>query len=263
MKKQLGVTLIELMLVMAVGGAILLMGMNFYQSIQTQQYFRDLQANVDQIFLGMGKYYRANCRLQKTPEGLAVPGLGTLDPNTNNANIVPVSINQDLVNNGFLETAPIFNALVDPNDPASYIAQFNLTITSRSITPCFNLSNTVATQTCSNAMTAANLKNYIWTEQVAVKVIDQDNVQLYQRTLNATCTSTLAGNSVVPCNQSTGGPYLVWERLPSVRAPQLESSDWLLRPLIKEFLLQYTNDDFYVVSGASSSNTTNYYLCGG
>jgi prepilin-type N-terminal cleavage/methylation domain-containing protein len=56
-----GVTLLEVMLVIAIAGSILAMGISQYQSMQRDSNVRQVQANVDTLFNAMAYWYKANC----------------------------------------------------------------------------------------------------------------------------------------------------------------------------------------------------------
>lgn len=261
--KQVGMTLLEIMLVLAIGATIIALGLQQYQRYKMDADVERVKANVEMLFQGLANYYKANCRN------------GNLNP-TDSSNplskdpypIVTSSANL-LTTNNFLPAGrwpPIPNGLVDATSGAyGYIAQFSWISTSRQ--PSGQIHTDWATTTTTVAMSVNTGEVRVLQAQVAVKLPTSlvANANAYRAMLGADCVSSASGTTVTPCptgSLSTTGSYLVWERMPSMASPDTASPYWLTMPRIKEFNSLYTNDEMY---GASNSTfeATNYYLCGG
>ncbi len=253
-KNQKGITLLEFMLVMAIGTSMILLSLKMYESYKLEQSFDTLQGNVDILFQALGKYYKANCA-------------GTTF-NTVGASPVPVSI-ATLQSGGYLDMTGWIpsNSLVNNtglNGPLSaFVLQFNplpavsvntIACTSGSATPC---SNYVV-----QALPAGQSAGVVWVAQVAVQLANTANITTYMGRMGAQCVSTFSATTVTPCTSTpTALDTLVWERLPSFVSPQATSILWPMMPMLKQFQLQYTHDQNYELNSGFSG--TQYYTCGG
>lgn len=269
-KHQLGVTLLEVLLALAIGAAVILMGIKQYQQYQTQQYIAQLQFNIDELFQGMGLYYQANCT--------------SLNPSTTN---VPIDISTGLQTPGYLRTQwQPFNPLINNTSTANYVVQLNVsgtTPTKRYASACWNFTGQQSGLDCSPTPTVTQSPVYIWRTQVAVEFPSSANMEAYQSIFGADCISDISGSVVTPCESSppsTTGHYLVWERLPSFATTTSSSGLWPSMQVLHEFNLQYNHDQMYELQNPSyvSSyytavnntpadappiNASQNYMCGG
>lgn len=261
-----GITLLEILLVFAVGMVILLMGLRVYQQFSVQGQVARLQSNVDVLFQALASFYQANCRSGKlSPAQITVwPPLG------------PVSIDlTELQKTGaeFLRNWHPENPLV--NLDKGYIIQFNPSQTSkkalnrRYVSTQFSTTRNPASISNPQAIKKAEAAAVPWRVQVAIRIKNTTKMQAYRTLLGADCISTLMmGNMVFPCDTGPGqGDYLVWERPPLFALPRSSSALSSSIARVQQFNQQYTNDDFYGlnVDDANLDKTSRYetYLCGG
>ena len=71
-KQQTGVSLLELLLVLAIASSIALLGIRMYQRYQVDQDAERLLYTVNTLFLGMSRYYQANCRSGPIPQAIDI-----------------------------------------------------------------------------------------------------------------------------------------------------------------------------------------------
>jgi type II secretory pathway pseudopilin PulG len=250
--KLRGMTLLEVLLVIVIGIAILILGFRQYQNIKAESDFQIIQYNVDTLFSAMSLYFQANC------------SQGTLSPSYLSpqkfSTPFPISINNDLMNPtyAYLTVLPKASSLVSStNGWTSYIVQFNPQINIRQMTP---------------NQTGNNLNNnlgmaLIWTIQVAVHMKSNTGVQTYANILDAACISSMQNGMVTSCNSNpTPGKYIVFQRLPSWASPNSLSNYWTMNPQVKLFKQLYTTAPFqYLMNsqGYSTQGNMQYYLCNG
>lgn len=243
-KKHSGMTLLEMILTLVVGLAILSFGLRQYQIYSFQSDMNRLRLTTDQLFNAMANYYRAQCHSFpiSTP---AIP-------------VTVVTLQQD----GFLSD-PLYSPLVDNTGNAGYITQFILgPLTNRYYYACWIQDG--ATTCTLPELTAANPTVTLWYIQIAIKIANSTKAKAlaYQGMLSATCVS----DSPNACNENAGNPsYLIWQRLPSfVASSKKLSSYWLSMPAIEQFNLQYSHDQMYEFENTAYANSEGaYYLCGG
>jgi type II secretory pathway pseudopilin PulG len=267
----LGVTLLETVLVFAIAAALVVMGLRQYQIYKRDADMQQMQASVDQLFQAAAKYYYANCKG------------GSLDPNINSFQngTVFLNINNDLIGNHYLSSAPITNEIA-----LMYMVQFNSNPTPRML--C--ISNTSGP--CTNVQYGIN---YNWTIEVSVFTADSSTASTYLSPAQATCVGgfyfflgatpcSLAANFASNCTAlttPTGNPVLdlanieqafsngcpvnnpglynnilAWERLPSMASPNAQSDMWGTMPAIKQFKRSYE------INPTSGITTNEYFLCG-
>jgi Tfp pilus assembly protein PilE len=275
---QKGITLLEVMLVLTLAAFVMVMSIRMYIGREREANIAALQLEVDQIFLAMGNYYRANCRLDKNnlnPNTMPAAStliravVGTATGSTPSlANFITLPAN--------LTTLPM-NPLVtstSANTDMGYIAQFNSQAPQSVVaTSCVILTpGTPATTACSAGATptTTNAQSLVWQIQVSVDVGSLASVLATR--MGADCVSstnpTLDKNNntvVYPCSAHQSGTFLVWTRLPSYASPQMQSPLWQTMPLIKQFNQQYTQDPMYQLSGGTNEggNGDSFYICGG
>lgn len=275
MNTSKGLTLLEVMLVLAIASVILILGMSQYQSLQIDQNIKQANYNVDYLFQGLRNYYYANCRGQYNPSSSSYAQYtnysnGTLNPSQSPPSPFPVSITSStgLLGLGFISKWPqISSSIIDSTNSNAYVVQFNLIQqSSKTTSGCWNIVPGGLACTTITSETPVRL----WTAQVAAKILPAkvSNALAYKAMLLADCVSSLSGSTVTPCATSTGGggsnnTYLVWTRLPFNASSSKNAS--LLAPsmaVLKEFTAQYTNDPMYE-SGSTANAAAQYYLCGG
>src|SRR3990167_6219050 len=123
-----GVTLIEVMLVIAIATSLTLMVMKQYQMMKRDSDVQQVNYNVDQIMDAAARYYQANCRVQvDATTGQVVGTAGTLDP----AHAPPPS-NPFIITVAALRAAGYLTAVLPPNPIVNeaganngYMVQFN------------------------------------------------------------------------------------------------------------------------------------------
>lgn len=247
---QKGMTLLEVILVLAIASTFVAMGFRVYQGFNADRNLQQINYNVDVLFQGLKAFYSSTC--------------STLQ--VSSANPFPIVIS-DLVANKFIEQQwpPFQSPIVDSS---SYVVQFNRSTSTRNISQCYkDVGTNVVTCSTPQEIIAKNTV-LLWRLQVAVKVLDVAQAENYRAMLGANCVSSLVGSIVTPCSASPNpaGGYLVWERLPSFATPNASSAYWPSIHGVLQFKRQYTNDDFY----AFTTNDITYnggayqnYLCGG
>jgi type II secretory pathway pseudopilin PulG len=268
-RRYAGATILELMLVIAIGASILYLSILQYQSYRYNADAAQVQANVNAIFQSLSAYYRQNCDRNPStyigPSGnkVAHTDYGTLNPlNSSFATFLNIDIQTDLRDNGFLTTNfPLNNPLVNKSGAGSngYVAQFNLgTPTQRQI--CDTGPAACATPMDIGAITT-------WIAQVAVQIYNPTNnpkvAQTYLNLLGGDCLSTASGNQVSPCvaNSIGSGNYVVWARLPSNSNIAAQSDYWTTMPTVSQFKQMYTTYPILNLTNGSATSNQNY-LCG-
>lgn len=298
-KKYHGVTLLEVMLVLAIGASITVLSLRMYRTYVNDQYLGQIQLTVDSIFTAMGIYFKANCNDQKDSTGTVIRA-GALSPSTityPTTDSVNVNIETQLsgtASGNFLQTTLIPNPIVDETVGADgYFAQFNPINTGTGNTPgtigqytCWNygasstttydtgpyLSSTVVCSDQSLPQSSPNVKPIplsevlIWRIQVSVKIKDQYSATTYKNLLGADCTSSESNGVIAPCSAKSPGQYVVWERMPSLASPRTSSGYWELSPMQADFNRQYTHDPMYEMmypTYNTSWTSQPFYVCGG
>lgn len=258
--QERGVTILEIILVLAISSAILLLSVKQYQSYKVDSDVNQVLYNVDQIFQAASYYYQANCRNQVSPTtGMSIPGSGLLDPSNNPAN--PTVVQADyLLQNHYLRDALPVNPIVyyDPTSALmkSYVVQFNLV--SPQSQRVINLSN---------GGTANGGTIYVWKIQVAVRLRNPATVSQYLNLLRGNCLSHQVGAMVTPCPSTPAAPsandtYVVFERLPSLPSAEGNSGLNATNVAVKQFNQQYTTYPILYLTSGVTPVTPQNYLCG-
>lgn len=255
-KKQMGLSIFELLFFLVIAGMLVILGIRQYQMLRLDNEAQQAQANVNTILQAMGTYYKANCFGTYAP--------GDYKPGTLNPDHVPppqpqypINIKTDLIQAGFLNSPNIFypNPFINSAGAvgtSGYVAQFNQSTSIRYICTAANCAQKVAIGTIIS-----------WQAQVAFLTTDPSQAATYKDLLNADCTSSINGSTVQPCSSNRPGPYLVWERLPSMASPPTTSAFWPFNPTVKQFNQMYTTYPInYLMSTVSKDPTMQYFLCG-
>lgn len=268
-RRHAGATLLEVMLVIAIGASILYLSILQYQSYRYNADATQVQANVNAIFQSMSAYYRQNCDRNPStyiaPSGnqVARTNYGTLNPlSSGYSSPLHIDIQTNLRDNGFLTTNfPLNNPLVNKSGIGSngYVAQFNLgSPTQRQI--CGTGPAACATPMDIGAITT-------WIAQVAVQIYNPTNnpkiAKTYLNLLGGDCLSTASGNQVEPCVDGSmgSGNYVVWARLPSNSNTAAQSNYWTMMPTVSQFKQMYTTYPILNLTNGSAASNQNY-LCG-
>ena len=260
--KYEGLSLLEVMLVLAIVSAILILGLRQYQTYQADTDVQQVKYNVDTLFLAATKYYVANCsNTWKSTGGTNLvsinndPNVGTLDPTHNPPPSNPYIVLDGTIstltnpNNGFLpESLMLINPIVDRSEGFNgYYVQFNRYDSTRMI----KVSNAAGVMSDQSAGTIVN-----WRIQVTVKLNNASMANQYKQLLLGNC---LVSSSTATCASGSGsGSYVVFERLPSLAFPGMMVDD-LFNPITKQFKQSYTT---YPILDITSGAKTQYYLCG-
>lgn len=250
MKRQEGVTLIEVLLVLVISMGILYLSLQQYLSFRRDADITTVQYNVDLLFQSLAKYFRANCRTN--------PSFNSYFPGQS----ISVSMNT-LVNGGYLTTPIALNPLVDPSGPGKgYVMQFNQYQTGGNLP-----TRTVTKSTLSGGTSVSVGKIVIWRAQVSVNISPTYQTSTaapaLKNSFSADCLSSLAGAIVTPCATAPTGSttYIAWERVPSLSSSQSNSTFWQSMPMLKLFTQMYTTDPILILTDQTQSGSQ-YYVCG-
>lgn len=254
-KRQEGIKLIELLLVMAIAAGILFYSFRQYLSYRSDADAYQLRYNVDLIFQAMAQYFRANC-------GKTGHVLNADYPDGSFAVTMT-----DLKDGGYLTTKLAFNPLVTQTTPEQgYVMQFNQKRPLPAREQEFYANPPIVPGTVSKATIGQII---LWNAQVSVLLKNASTAKQYQRLLQANCLSTLgsAGGSAIvyPC---TGGPspngarYAVWMRLPSLSSSQSNSTYWTTMPVVKEFTQRYTTYPVIMIDDKAMFSDQQFFVCG-
>lgn len=285
-----GVTLLEVLLVLAVISSIIILSIRQYQIYRLDADVHQVRFNIDQLTNAAAGYYQANCT-----------NGGTLDPDSSPTSPYVINVTSDLINKGFLPANALgYSPLIDNASPlGAYQVQFNKYTTPRQV--CVrgtNATGITPSAGCTSALQIGTL--VIWKIQVAVLLNDSTLAQQYQNLFLADCVSTKSATGIVSCSQSasfsalcqfyrnippndplyaiynslannmgcpTSGSsasynnYVVWERLPSFATPDTQSPFWQTNPLVQQFTQMYSTYPITYLTGAN--HTTEFqYFCG-
>ncbi len=263
-KNSYGITLLEVMLVLAIASTIVLSGIRQYTFYQRDRNAFVLKYNIDILFQGMRNYYYANCA-ESTDTNMA---LHKLAPSRNPSNPFAVTI-QTMLGNYLDTTWHPFNPLIDSSfGDSGYDVQFNQISWSgaRNENFCYYYPGTSQTNPTCGALVNSNAIVYSWIAQIVVKIQDPNMTLALKGMTGANCALTdYTSPTIVDCSTgaTSGAPsYLVWQRLPSFASPDTSSGLWRAAPTVKAFKLQYTNDTYWELVNAPNG-VQGYYLCGG
>jgi len=251
-----GMTLPEVLLVLAIAGTIMVFGIRQYVSFKSDADVQQLQANIDQLFQAMTAFYIANCGGTLTSGPPPTPQGGLLfihaikNINTSPIPPYPIDLQKNIVANGYMTTPLPFSALVDSSTPGlDYVLQFN-----------------VSNSTHPNGGVVLT-----WKMQVAVLLKDQKLNSAYRIYLNAQCISNMnkpkSGElptvNVCTSTTPTDATYLVFERI-ATNASQKKVSDLSQStPELMQFKQMYEVSPITNLKSASHSpDEYQYYSCG-
>lgn len=227
MKTLKGLTLIELLLVFVIMGAISILGIRFYQSLKNDTDILEVKHRVDLLFSAANQYYKANCMIPYDPTSDTYPTVGInlsgrLDPRFNppisdGATFV-LSIPNDLQNKSSVSASQFLTTpypFMPPN----------------AITNNANTVNTFAVQFTRHDMPFDHINQETqgtvvhWNIQISVLlnpnlINSAEKAQSIKAALGANCLANLRpGTSTGEVNScqtfSATGAYAVWEKTPS------------------------------------------------
>ncbi len=238
MKRYLGITLIEVILVLVVASAIIAMSIRFYTYLKSDSDVMQVRANVDAIFVAMKDYYHVNCYGYQGSANKLVPG--TLNPAASPPSIMPIDITSALITPKFLTETLMPTSIVNASGSGTngYVAQFN-----------------EVTYTNSNGTVVS------WQAQVSVQLAANkvSNATAYAGWMAAECLSNISGSTVTPCASSGNtGSFLVFQRTIANASREGSSTYWQMTPSLNTFRQMYSQPPSSSMSGA----TTQYFMCG-
>lgn len=277
-KKISGLTLLEIMLVLAIMVSFILLGINQYQQYQLQASFIDIKKNVDVLFQAMGRYYQANCRV------ISDASVAWVNGTTPHESIGSLAINGSMsVNYGILSSPAIipFNLTelsqyLPSNWPTSvpavssvdgYTVSFIAVTNTKNAYQCWwvEASPGVITTQCGTPQAIQPTKTVVFMlSQVGVKIANDPTGEKTKAFLGATganCASGLPDR----CDGSTTPNYLVWQQLPIKSGSAINSDLWISQSQEAMFNQQYTHDVMYEMANPNYSTINDnsyYYFCG-
>lgn len=283
-QQQIGATLLELMLVIAISALLLAFGLKMYRIYQMTWQIQQLRYNVDQLFQATRDYFRAQC----AQGDLAPQPANFLSPYARNSQGMayppqaahPLAIATTLLEQGYLSHWQPANPLVDASGGEDgYVVQFNPQIFSAiPVNACVVVASGSAchfspelTTPPLAAIPASQAAAVYWIMQVAVKINKSSDMAAYLPALGADCVSGESSDSssltVESCPSSNETQdYLVWTRAPSAALHKNSIFSGMLS-VLRQMNLQYTHDQNNEFNaGYSTSNPKQapvYYLCGG
>lgn len=260
-----GITLLEIMLVLAIASFIIVLGLRQYTAMRTGAEANRILFNVDAIFASMANYYKAECGgIRKNGEFKP----GKLHPdNSDYQENISISIQNDLIANGYLSEnlVPIPVVSTSGIGTNGYVAQFNMD-DSKKRKVCVDGDEATGpdpSQGCDESKNIGTIVTGII--QVSVNMKDAQTAKTYKNYLAADCISDVSGSIVLPCSESAGtGTYLVWERLPSFAAPRSQGSNPGGNVIVNQFRQEYEiyPVTYLINSGGDTPDGEQYFLCG-
>jgi prepilin-type N-terminal cleavage/methylation domain-containing protein len=245
LRRKQGVTLLEVLLVIAIGAAILLLSLNQYFVYRRDADVRQVQYNVNTLFQALGQYFRANCSVAGNP-------LNQVSSSTGYVGVTLAALKQQ----GFLPQNLPVSPLLSYTAPTTegYVLQFN------QVTSPYPQ----RTVTMSDGTTKPIGTLVLWQAQVAVNLKDPATASQYQQLLAADCLSHTfvsgSSNLVMPCSAVAGGTVAVWGRMPSSPGAEGNSTYWPTMPTVKQFTQMYTTDEILVLTDQTQT-ANQYFVC--
>ena len=170
---QLGVTLTEMALVLAVGSAMLVSSLRMYQYYSNESNIAGISTNADMLAQAAAYYYYANCRG------------GTLDPYiTTPADNVILNIQTDLRDTGYLLNPIVENPLVNSAVGLNgYTVQLTKQASDKMIDACSDAA-------CSSYVPTKVGTIYGWQIKIGVAVMNSQKAKAIQGIAGADCLTT-------------------------------------------------------------------------
>jgi hypothetical protein len=278
-RSQVGLTLLEIMLVLVVATSVVLASLKQIQVYMLDNDIAAIKANVDNLFSASGLFYRTYCSQNSFAGNTSV----RLLPSTLDVPSSPVTSG-----NGFL-TVPLCyptgkcawygvpNNIVNTSDSSGgYIAQFNSLPMSSS--PQATMNTACNAKDCSSTSPGPVVNNNLpsmkvvfVTLQVSVLMKNVKLASYVEGVLGADCLSTENSSTpptVNPCTSPApaGATWVVFTRLPAFASPESTSALWPSMARLKEFNMQYTHDQMYELMTGTTEDTgsgaISSYTCG-
>lgn len=256
-QQHAGLTLIEVMLVLAIAASFIILGLRQYQIWKADSDIRQLRYHVDSLFDAMSGFYKSNCRSSD----------GKLNPHNNPQKTIVLGLKDDLKN--YIDDPNPHSPLVDVSNNNGYVAQFNQYSQERSI--CLEMDS----GKCKNDAPVGEV--ITWFSQVAIKLPDSiaangASANAYLAMLGGDCLSKMSGDKVEPCDGSTVSnsgandkPYVVWQRPPGFNSEKNKSQLWMMNRQADQFTQMYTTyPSSYLIGskGSTPGDKTQYFYCG-
>lgn len=243
-----GITLFEMLLVLAIASAIIVMAIAQYPSYKNVSDTERLQATIDNIFLATANYYRANCKPSTTSALWTLSG-GKLVPTS-----VTVDIKNMLVTKGFLD--PLLpNGMISQagNDPYDgYTVLINMTYQDAAYTQLLQKyqCTTSSGGVCTNNVAVGTVA----LAQIYVAVCLKTSQYMNQ------VIAMMNPDSTSACS---GGQLLRFFRMPSsVIAQSSSDTGNSMRASQQVFAEMYTTAPLSYLLGTSGAANKQYYYCG-
>jgi len=290
-RRQAGVSLGEVILVLVIVGMVFGMGIQQYVVYQRDVNLRQIVANVNTISQAAANYYYANC-FGKTDPGAGTVIPGTLNPGSSPSNPFTLNMTNDLVTPGYLTTTIPLNPLIDSSGANNgYVVQYTRTDTPSML--CIDSGCSKKTQIGTTVS---------WNMQVAVKLSNPDLASQYSKITNATCVSSQKGtDGVASCDTASNyaaicsyyrsipasSPYytrfssmannlgcpassssnaynnfLVFESKPSAYGVDNLPTLWQTNAVVKQFTQGYRTNPISNLTSSSHNPEYQYFLCG-
>ena len=259
MRREAGMTLLEVMLVIVIAAVMILMGLRQYQTLKVDSDIRQAKYNMDVLFNAASGYYQGNCRRERDSSGAMLAGTATLDdPSGTVPNPFPLPIEETLRAEGYLtQTYPLVRFVDAATAGGGYVVQLNKqAVDDRTFISAAGKPIKVG-------------RIIIWKIQVAMRITNPVSGRMtqYSNLLGADCQSKSVdnGETVLPCNANPSGPYnyLVWERLPSFASPSGHSTLWPTNPTVTQFEQMYSTAPASYLAGLPASEyPAQNFLCG-
>ena len=259
-RTQLGITLLETLLVIAIGATFFITGMRMYLSFKQDTDVLQLRANVDMLMAGMSQYYQTVCGGSfNSAYTTYTPGILNPD-NSQYYGWTPVSFST-LISGNFIPATMPPNSLVDTTAPnGGYITEFML----------YDTAHRTVNVSPSGTGITGDIPN--WHIIVAVKLKSSLSASVYKNVANADCASdsfTFFGSPMVfACGSNISGQYLVWDRKPSTVSVKATSPLSIMSPTLQQFQQMYTTYPMTYLLGTTPQGGTpvsgkrQNYLCG-
>lgn len=258
LKKQRGITLIEVLLVFAVASAIVVMSVKQYEMFRSDKDIQQVRYNVDMLAQAAANYYWVNCRGQMDPNtNKIVPG--TLSPYnaTPPSPGTPFLINTttDLINTGYLKVPLTLGGNPYVTD---YVVQFNETLIKQYRLGCDDADCNTSSQKQIGTLVSFQI-------QISVLLSDPTKADAYKNILGANCLSSLSGTTVLPCSQApaTANTYAVFERSAAYPTPAASSALSGNQVNIQAFSQQQTVNPIGNLLSSDHTTEYQYFLCSG
>lgn len=289
--RQLGVTMVEMMMVTLFAGMILYFSVRQYQSMQLDSNVQQVKSNINQISQAAAQFVYANCK----PNGI-------LDPAIYTGSSYPINVQTDLIDNGYLAEALPLNPIISNTAPSGgyrgYTAQLNkITVTRDQCTA----GTGIAPSNCTGSTQIGTIA--VWGLQIGVKLYNFNMATQFKSLLEANCvTSMKSNNTLVDCasaptfasqclgyrsvapvppavyaaaqaaadamgcptgaSQENYNNYLSVERSAAMPNTGALSPMWVSNPAVAQFKQMYTTYPMSILTSQSHSPEIQYFYCG-